>query len=83
LGRSEEFSAMAKKSPEEAAAYLRSVTMGDTPGEWNLAETDVEQLWSVVYEGLTVLCGANKEPHSSVFSDVEWKERQDDPRCSR
>jgi hypothetical protein len=50
-GRSEEFSAMAKTSPEEATAYLRSVTMGDTPGEWNLAEADVEQLWSVVYEG--------------------------------
>jgi hypothetical protein len=27
------------------------VMIGDTPGEWNLAEADVEQLWSVVYKG--------------------------------
>jgi hypothetical protein len=54
-GLSEVFLAMAKKSPEEAATSIRSVTMGYMPGKWNLAEEDVVQLWLVMYEGQ--MCG--------------------------
>jgi len=55
-GLSEVFLKMAHNTPEEAAASLRSATLGWTlTSEWDLEEEEVVQLWLVEAEGK--VCG--------------------------
>jgi Asp-tRNA(Asn)/Glu-tRNA(Gln) amidotransferase C subunit len=70
VGLSEVFLKMAHNTPEEAAASLRSATMGRTlTGEWDLEEEEVVQLWLVEAEGK--VCGGPVGPMSEGRFCVE------------